>query len=209
MNKFDPINWAKKNKITPAFMNYGVGVTFLYFSDGQLIAEHGSYSHRELENNNPSLKEKLNNFSWDEVLEGRTVELPSGHMACSFWPKEPFSYKNYLTPCLKKLISYGYLTDQDIVVLPPYKEPHYVSEVLKGIEIKDLSSLEKQEVDYFKKLHLMKGDEKKQALTSLGIKPKTPASAQYGLAPGQKAWALNSENFSFKKWLLQITERSV
>lgn len=65
-----------------------------------------------------------------------------------------------------------------------------------------------QKIDLWRKLHLMRGDEKKQAMQTLKLNPggnknkwQNALEKKGHLTPGQKWWAPHSESFSFRQWL--------
>lgn len=185
-------------------MSHSNGITFIYALNRLFFGSNKLY-HSNLINQTPVLAR----LAADDVMQsmppgvallGRTGEIESGHKLCAFWDSDGDAKKLFI-PCVKKLIADGHLTDMDIVSLPPYGNPKYVKDVLSKFEVKEMTPAEKHKMELMRRLHLMQGAEKKQTLASMGALKGTPASQKYGLTPGQKHWALNSENFSFKNWL--------
>ncbi len=172
-------------------MGMAQGVTFVYTFDHRFFDASNFVYHDNILRDIP-------NLDWKNALLGRTGEIGSGHKVCVFYEVEN---DKLLLSCIKKLISEGHLTEYDILSLPPYSKPQYVSEFLKGTAKKrELTPAERHRMEVMRKLHLMQAGEKKKALASMGAMGQIPSSQKYGLPPGQKYWALSSENFSFKEW---------
>ena len=197
--------------------------TFIYTKNRNLWTTMGIKTHIALIEDEPELQEeliklyaeygktewnssdKLSYFLRRDFSEyavgvlGRIGNM-RGNNVCSFWDS-PLNSSPLLKQCLQVLISDDCLDINDIVILPPYSKPSYVKDFIAGQINQAMNPQEKQRMDMLRNLHLMPGKEKKQAMGQLGFGSKSPASIKYGLQPGQKHWALASEDFSFKKWL--------
>jgi len=101
------------------------------------------------------------------------------------------------------------------------KEPVYISTPINGVSPLDAVStakatktLDKEELKLLQKLHLLRGNEKKEAMQKLGLGWKT--EKQHGMqaamkragfvGPGQKWWAIHSES-TFARRLNTILEK--
>jgi len=140
---------------------------------------------------------------WDDDVPNIDANI------CSFWNKDRELLKKLLRPCLDALIKSHLLELEDIVVYPPYTLPRYVSDFFMAKKAKqDLNKAmnpeQQKKVDMWRNLHLMRGNEKKQAMASLGL--GAPKSKISGLMPGQKSWATTSEALNFKEWFSKLTE---
>ena len=160
-------------------------------------------------------KNQLKPFDADEVAYEKRLVL--------FWNEDDQHIANLLPHCCSKLLEEGLVNEDDIAssftsrtqyIMPsarPSKSPEDVRHTVqphepKGDDTKNVDLAKR--IEMWKKLHLMKPQQKKQAMKELGLdtpmkkNPWQDAMEKGGhITPGQKWWAPHSENCSFKEWL--------
>ncbi len=205
--KADPIKNLSPDDV---YVASNKGTTFLYTKDHHLWHYPIHYTHTDIAAEKPVEKNifklagsKFRIYGRDRLLElsllGRIGKVDGVH-ACSFWNSELMT--ELLKPCLQALVRENLINENTVVVLPPWNNPVPLKDFI-GQPPRKLTQKEKEEVEKKRQVHLLRGNEKKYALAGAGYTPPTPSSHQYGLSPGQKYWAMDSEGFSFKDWLLQ------
>lgn len=197
-------------------------ICFIYTNDYHLYYETG-VMHTELISRSPKLLAKyhkvdpsygdLHNyqralkyytqFSLNIDLYGR---ISNSKKIVSFWNEKKSLYQKYLKDCIKELYNKK-LIDQSYSVHTPF-EVLKATDILGNIQItKELSEKQKEELELYKKLHLLRGQEKVDAMKKLGVglggkeHPIAIAMKKHNLLkPGQKWWAPHSES-SFYNFL--------
>ncbi len=118
----------------------------------------------------------------------------------SFWNEDSYPYEQ-LKPCLKELIDGGYLLP-DCYISTPIHQTIPLSQLDNSVRT-ELTPEQREKMELYKKLHLMRGAEKKAAMKELGVggggKPHEMQTALRGAGlqkPGQKWWAPHSESFN-------------
>jgi len=141
------------------------------------------------------------NYGWptEFALVGRVGNLKRGILFgrfVSFWNKNDL-LKTLLSPCLSKLKSLELIDDSTYISSAYNARPiTYIDYKKSGLSpVLNLSNLKKLDAD--REIHLLGGNNKKQALLQRGVTPKI--SPWKDLTPGQKHWAMASEGF--KEWL--------
>lgn len=153
-----------------------------------------------------------NGWSDYDGLQPRDVALRVGDLLgrigrggsfVSFWNEDPENYSsdNLLQQCLQKLIADGHLKP-DAEVSTPTHGTIPMREAMGGAKGRALTPEEQEQMELYKKLHLMRGQEKHDAMKKLGVggggkpHPMTASLDKAGLrTPGQRWWAMNSESF--------------
>jgi len=129
---------------------------------------------------------------------GEYPEHKNKHVV-AFWNGKPSEkmFRTLLPACLKELKSRGLINNNTYISTVFTKEPIPYSQFLKqGLSDFDASNQDK--LDAAPPVHLLRGNEKRQALLKQGATPKLNPWKDH-LTPGQKHWAMASE--SFKEWL--------
>lgn len=137
-------------------------------------------------------------------LLGRIGPFRDGARVVSFWNQDKSDYDNLLQPCLQRLIADGHIFQSDFVSTPLHQT--IPISVVAQVETTEIDPAMKKQVELYRKLHLMRGDEKKAAMRELGVgwthrvqHPMQREMERHGLiGPGQKWWAPTSENFNSK-----------
>lgn len=114
----------------------------------------------------------------------------------SFWDKDKNSYDKLLQSCLEDLEHDGYIT-----------KPYFISTPIHGTVSSDVTTTkemtpeDEEKYELYRRLHLMRGAEKRAAMKTLGLgggfKSHGMATSMQkaGLrSPGQRWWAMNSES---------------
>lgn len=193
--------------------NYALDyVTFLYSGDMGLF--WGGLSHGDLVVSNPQLEEWLEDHnpyfdpesgeSWEwlgkHFLVGRAGELGED-LIVSFWNEEDDIYDS-LGACLSELESYKLIsTGVPVQIHTPHGIRIYRGDTVRGGGT-ELSPEQRRKLNLQKRLHLMRGQEKREAMKELGLWADKPAKHpwQAGLertgeiGPGQKWWTPHSES---------------
>ncbi len=195
--------------------------TFFFLENGQLHTkydpENGEDKHADMLHNDEQLVKyytKLYNkpidkvkFSdiWQHDLLGRIGYKRLGYTdkvrIVSFWNDTPSVYSKLLESCLKEMMSRN-LIDDDSFISSPIHKTVPVSTILGGkAETKEMTDEEQTDYELHSKLHLMRGQEKRDAMKKVGVDgggkphPMQQAMSNAGLLkPGQKWWATQSES---------------
>lgn len=119
----------------------------------------------------------------------------------SFWNTERGDYEQHLRPCLDKLIGDGQLSPGASISTPLHGTVPMAE--LAGAEMKEMTAADHEQMELYKRLHLMRGQEKHDAMKKLGVGgggvPHAMQAALRGAGlqgPGQKWWAPHSEDFN-------------
>lgn len=119
---------------------------------------------------------------------------------CSFWNTDGRQYDGNLKPCLERLLGDEIIDSSTIVSIPNLGSVP-LSEALNLGGVRDLSDEEMEKMELYKRLHLMRGEEKQAAMRKLGLggkqkqHPMQQALQSQKLAsPGQRWWAMSSED---------------
>lgn len=122
----------------------------------------------------------------------------NGKWLCSFWNDNKQILDSLLMPCLERLLADKQIKN-DTLVSTPIHGTVSLGDIGLNIE-REMSPEEREEIELHKRLHLMRGDEKKKAMKQLGVgvggkaHPMQVAMTNAGLLkPGQKWWAPTSE----------------
>jgi len=126
----------------------------------------------------------------------------------SFWNEQPVLDK-LLIPCLMELLDNGYIDENTLVAT---KHDHeYVANVLKSTNKSAVdtpkqakpSMYSDEEWELYKNMHIMRGNQKKDAMRKLGLgtgghKHEWQKALEKAdvIGPGQKWWAPQSENIN-------------
>lgn len=195
-------------------------ITFIYTTDGQLfVSTPGEMlTHYDLIDSTPELKTKFNGRRGGLALgnllgrisyvEGDEFDdewgIPSGNII-SFWNQKSADYDRFLIPCLEAIKDIGRLAP-DAKISTPIHGTVPLSSVIGGqSETTELTPEEQEHWELARNMHLMRGDQKKDAMKKLGVggggkpHPMQKAMDDAGLrVPGQKWWAPHSEDFDRK-----------
>lgn len=178
-------------------------------------ASSGSLSPISANSESPSWKGSSSSSRWidsrGDEMEPRDVAIAMGDLLgrigeqksfVSFWNHDPSQYDGYLRPCLERLIADGQL-NSDAKVSTPTHGTISMDEALGGAQGQALTDAQREQMELYKRLHLMRGKEKQDAMKKLGVgggdtpHPVAAAMDKVGLrTPGQKWWALHSESFA-------------
>jgi hypothetical protein len=116
----------------------------------------------------------------------------------SFWNESIPLYEKNFGACLQKLMDDGKI-DPDCFISTPVHGTMPLGEI-EGFEMQEVTPEQSAQIALWRKLHLMRGPEKKAAMKELGLigpKPKSEfrqeAENQRIVAPGHKLWAPTSE----------------
>jgi len=222
------LEWRAKPYINPdVFYTEPGAVPFIYTTDGQIFYGLSEYdSHWEiLENNRILIKryrlEKLFGFDYehghgypdfeDISSSPRNIMMESGDllgrigyqdddMIVSFWNIDKNDYERSLESCLKRLITDNKINSSAFISTPVHKT--IPISAIANIEVDEIDPEMRKQVELYRKLHLLRGDEKKNAMRQLGVgwtqqtqHPMQTAMRQSGsIGPGQKWWATTSED---------------
>lgn len=128
-------------------------------------------------------------------LVGRTMtpkiyddEDPSPTI-CSFWNTDKRVYDQLLASCLSRLIADDHLKETDLVSTPIH-ETIPIS-MVATTETSEIDDDAKEKVDLQRRLHLMRGQEKHDAMKRLGV---GGSPRHRNIDPGLKWWAPTSED---------------
>lgn len=141
------------------------------------------------------------------MLLGRVGRDQYGRLVVSFWNSDSSNYANgKLAYCMQELEREVLPDNEEVVVSTPigsYSYAEHTKETENLAKATELS-LEKQKEyqELLKKMHTLRGDEKKAAMKKLGLGWKTPGKHPWQksqekvgmLGPGQKWWAPQSES---------------
>jgi 8-oxo-dGTP diphosphatase len=163
-------------------------------------------THQDIINNNPKLKKKYKSDNRFAALRsgdllGRVGENKIGEIYVSFWNTKEKDYE-LLDDCLKELLFDKKIT-KDTIISSPYHNEIKINQ-LPNFTTKPLSDEEIEHAELQRRLHLLRGSEKQDAMKKLGVggrkdHPIQTALDKAGLrSPGQKWWALNSEWLSIE-----------
>lgn len=129
----------------------------------------------------------------DKVALCGRIQDVAGQRTVSFWKDQPF-----LKDCLQKLLDDNLIDDQTFVSTPKLETIPLAKVGVK--KERQLSATQEADFELHRQLHLMRGDEKREAMKKLGVgvggrpHPMQQALTAKGLlGPGQKWWAPNSE----------------
>jgi len=206
--------FVSPDAILARMMRYQKPIAFIYTDDGKLFKSREAFSHANLSHdNNDGYKDyyqkrfgtEPQSRPIDRFLVGRVAfDREDGIKVVSFWNSDdeenpstqPYNLFMRLLPgCMKKLQGEG-LIDDDSLIYSRFSEEPIPYEQFKKTGFSKVNPNASLDIN---KMHLLRGDEKKQALLRAGASPKV--SPWKDLTPGQKHWALNSESLSFKEWL--------
>ena len=137
------------------------------------------------------------------ALVGRVGQItfgtPKGNFV-SFWNTDGRIFNALLPACLSKLKSLELIDDATYISSYLNKYPITYREYKKHGFSTPASPEDINKINADREIHLLQGNNKKQALLQRGATPKP--SPWKDLTPGQKHWAMASE--SFKDWLRHI-----
>jgi hypothetical protein len=184
--------WIENNeRVTPGLYtninqsSYNKTTAFIYFSDDTIMQGVGKTHGQVMGNIDLEQLRKA-------VMFGRILISPNDNTrTVTFWgPKEYLNTNpNYLLPCLRKMLKTGMVDEHDKV--STWAENGTVGGMIGGV-----GNNTSNNADLYKQLHTMKPDEKRWAMQQLGVggnsKPHPWNAAS--IIPGQKWWAINSEN---------------
>jgi hypothetical protein len=115
------------------------------------------------------------------------------NLLVSFWNENPNMLNRLLVPCLNQLAQDGKIDKERDAFSTPNHKTQWIKDILPATEI---SPEDKEQRKRMLALHLMGPQEKMQQLKKQGWTPKQNFWQTSGFVqPGQKYWALNSENF--------------
>lgn len=194
--------------------------TFIYTANHNLYLANGHRTHGELIEQNKKLALELNELLGTDITSGGQIDWsglrsyiknkPLGILGrfgtitdrfnhvqkvCAFWNNPALA--RLVQPCVGKLLKDHLISNNYLISLPGTIFSYNAEEFLK-LPVKNPTASQVIQNNKVQAMHLLKGKEKKQALQYAGASP-TPRNPS--LNPGEKYWALNSENFSFKDWL--------
>ncbi len=178
--------------------------------DPSYVDPYGSSYQSSVQSDASSGPRRINSDGDD--MEPREVAMGVGDLlgrigrvnqslVASFWNTEASQYEQHLQPCLAKLIQDGHLTPDASVSTPLHGTVPMSG--LAGAKMKEMTAADHEDMELYKRLHLMRGEEKKAAMKKLGVgvggspHPMQSAMLKAGLlGPGQKWWAPHSESFN-------------
>lgn len=182
-------------------------ITFVYTADGILYYLPDGVTHEDLFQMNDDLTDRYNALPGRRPMRDKAerVDLIGragkvgmlGITAVSFWNTDKAIYDGLLKDCLEALIYEGFI-DSNYMVSTPHTGVVTQDEIMG--KSPPAQEVDQDEVDLHRRLHLMRGDEKKAAMKKLGVgvggrpHPMATAMGNAGLLkPGQKWWAPHSE----------------
>ncbi len=153
-----------------------------------------------------SLPKRLNNDKHylrdDQAIQGRTGIYRHKHYV-SFWHgPRPLVFAKLLPGCLAELDRLDKL-EHDTTLSTPYTGVTSIKDGLAAFRkgVPELGEEELKRADLMRQLHLMKPEQKKEAMRTLGLAPggaKRPWQREAEntdlVKPGQKWWGLTSED---------------
>lgn len=185
-------------------------VTFIYTADDKLYYLPDGVTHQDLFDMNDDLVDRYNAIESRRPMRDRAEKIDLvgragkvtmlGIRAVSFWNIEQGIYDDLLASCLEELIFEG-IIDSNYMVSTPATGVVTQDEILgKNQPAPAPSPVDSDEVELYKNLHLMRGEQKRDAMKKLGVgvggRPHPIATAMNKtglLKPGQKWWAPTSE----------------
>lgn len=197
----------------------GATWTFICTANNNLYFNGGQMTHVRLMEENPELIKELNYLLGTDITSGGKLDAfalrsyiktkpiavagRTGNVrcedekyrnVCSFWDNPGLN--KISKPCVQELLKHKLIDDNFLINLPTGYYSYTPAEFIAGTYHPDqlIHPDEKRKLA----IHLLKGLDKKQALQYAGA---TPTPRNSSLNPGEKYWALSSENFSFKDWL--------
>lgn len=193
----DPDTWYGKDD----------AVAFIYNPDGTLHVGDAHYdiignaiSYYENEYKDYANEIDINELNYSilpkHALLGRISPLQGdNYRVVSFWNSNELS--NLLPTCLKTLVNDDFLSLDDVIAAG---DRHmYVMDYLRGGRF-EYNADEEDRKQKMRELHLMRPNQKKQAMKALGLdaasrkQPWQKSAEQHKLVrPGQKWWAMQSE----------------
>lgn len=209
--------------VDPAFIYMKPDVTDdrpFFYLDGELFIGGEGHSHRDLvvdyarkllpllQKYNPAMELRTEEDAWtissylDECgLAGR-VATKAGQRYAAFWSmKRSPCTDDDLEDCLRQLEADDLINDDTVIAIPG--RTALLSDLL-GTAQKEVSADEIRKIELSRKLHLMRGAEKKAAMKELGLAQGSKKNAwqkeleKVGLTPGSRWWAMQSESFDDK-----------
>jgi hypothetical protein len=197
--------------------------TFFYTIRHNLYWAIGNDTHFEMVEQQPALAEELGfkpqdfrddrsksreRLRWEkeEAILGRAI-AQEDKTIISIWNEDVQFVLSLIQPCIEAILPRLYQSTEtepknDCLVCTPFKTNWWSKWRLAK------ANPTGKNVELYRNLHLMKPQEKRNAMEKLGLQTQTKQSpwstamSQAGLlTPGQKAWAAQSE--SFKEWLNQ------
>lgn len=182
-------------------------ITFIYTSEGQLYHIPDGMTHHDLFEINDDLVDRYNALEGRRPMRDKAEKIDLvgragkvgmlGIRVVSFWNTDRGLYDALLQDCLEALIYEGFI-DSNYMVSTPATGVVTQDEILG--KSAPAQPVDDSEVELYKRLHLMRGAEKKAAMQKLGVgvggKPHPMATAMGNaglLKPGQKWWAPHSE----------------
>jgi hypothetical protein len=130
-------------------------------------------------------------------LLGRIGFRHDEYWVASFWGHSKVLFDKLLKDCLQELIHKKLLSKEDFVSTPIHKTIP-IEQILGGTAKEQ--EIDQDKLELAKKMHLLRGQEKQDAMKKLGVGGRKDHPIQTSLdkaglrIPGQKWWALNSEN---------------
>lgn len=143
-------------------------------------------------------------------LVGRAGWLLADVRAVAFWNDD--LRPELVQPCLQQLIRYGIITP-DSYMITADDETLLVSDILATEKHRQAQLTPEQERkrEMMRQLHLMKPQEKKATMKELGLvggghkQPWQKSAEKAGIVqPGQKWWAMSSEDFTAQQLLENV-----
>lgn len=115
----------------------------------------------------------------------------------SFWNSDARLYDKFLRLCLEEIITQGDVDRNLCYISTPIHKTVPLSSIVAGTA---KTGAVDDNYELYKKLHLMRGAEKQAAMKKLGVGGTKPHPMQTAMdnanlrVPGQKWWAMNSED---------------
>jgi len=196
--------WEGGNNIT--------AIAFFFTEDHKMFLGNPTNTHGDLKRSKEYEDYHLEKYGWHPednhpyktALVGRvsTPKYFKGRKGrhVSFWNHNEDIFNQLLPACLLKLKSLELIDDATYISSVFNDVPITYQDYKKhGLSPKATqANLDKLNAD--REIHLLKGQDKKQALLNRGVTPKL--SPWKDLTPGQKHWAMASEGF--KEWLRRL-----